>query len=73
MATALAAENDPTPAMTATTEARSPISAESEKLASAYTLKSDAESSYTGKRSINELQDGYRLLPNYCRYHHLYH
>ena len=30
MATALAAENDPTPAMTATTEARSPISAESE-------------------------------------------
>ena len=36
MATALAAENDPTPAMTATTEARSPISAESEKLASAY-------------------------------------
>ncbi len=24
------------------------------------------------KRSINELQDGYRLLPNYCRYHHLY-
>lgn len=50
MATALAAENDPTPAMTATTEARSPISAESEKLASAYTLKSDAEPSYTGKK-----------------------